>query len=76
MERLTGIGVSPGIAVGRAVVLTQRTEVVRFPIPPERIGQEVEALQRARRRSAKDSSSRAKGMVTIQAMYRTGYPSW
>lgn len=51
MERLTGLGVSPGVAVGRAVVLTQRTEVVRFPIPPERVGHEVEALEEARRRS-------------------------
>jgi phosphotransferase system enzyme I (PtsI) len=51
VERLTGLGVSPGIAVGRAVVLTQRTEVVRFPIPPERVAQEVDALEHARLRS-------------------------
>jgi phosphoenolpyruvate-protein phosphotransferase (PTS system enzyme I) len=51
VERLTGIGVSPGIAVGRAVVLTEHTEVVRFPIPPERTAEEVEALEQARRRS-------------------------
>ena len=37
MERLTGIGVSAGVAVGRAVILTQRTEVMRFPIPPDRV---------------------------------------
>ena len=48
MERLTGIGVSPGVVVGRAVVLTQRTEVMRFPIPPDRVEREVAALQRAR----------------------------
>jgi len=47
VERLTGIGVSPGVVLGRAVVLTQRTEVMRFPIPPERVDQEVAALQRA-----------------------------
>lgn len=47
MERLTGIGVSPGVVLGRAVVLTQRTEVMRFPIPPERVAQEVAALMRA-----------------------------
>jgi phosphotransferase system enzyme I (PtsI) len=51
VERLTGLGVSPGIAVGRAVVLTQRTEVVRFPIPPDRVAQEVAALEQARQRS-------------------------
>ncbi len=48
MERLNGIGVSPGVIVGRAVILTQRTEVMRFPIPPERVDREVEALRRAR----------------------------
>ncbi len=47
MERLTGIGVSPGVVLGRAVVLTQRTEVMRFPIPTERVDQEVAALLRA-----------------------------
>ncbi len=47
MERLTGIGVSSGVVLGRAVVLTQRTEVMRFPIPPDRVGQEVAALLRA-----------------------------
>lgn len=47
MERLTGIGVSPGVVLGRAVVLTQRTEVMRFPIPPDRVEREVDALHRA-----------------------------
>lgn len=48
MERLNGIGVSPGVVVGRAVILTQRTEVMRFPIPPDRVERETQALQRAR----------------------------
>lgn len=48
MERLTGIGVSPGIAVGRAVVLTLRTDVVRFPIPPDRVEREQAILRAAR----------------------------
>ena len=47
MERLTGIGVSPGVVLGRAVVLTQRTEVMRFPIPPDRVEREVAALHQA-----------------------------
>ncbi len=51
MERLNGIGVSPGVVVGRAVILTQRTEVMRFPIPPDRVAQETLALQRARDQS-------------------------
>lgn len=48
MERLTGIAVSPGVAVGRAVILTLRTEVVRFPIPPDRVAREQAALEAAR----------------------------
>ncbi len=53
MERLKGIGVSAGVAVGRAVILTQRTEVMRFPIPHDRVGREVQALQAARDQSRK-----------------------
>ena len=51
MERLTGIGVSAGVAVGRAVILTQRTEVMRFPIPHDRVEREVKALFDARDQS-------------------------
>jgi phosphotransferase system enzyme I (PtsI) len=51
VERLTGIGVSAGVAVGRAVILTQRTEVMRFPIPHDRVEREVQALQSARDQS-------------------------
>jgi phosphotransferase system enzyme I (PtsI) len=51
VERLTGIGVSPGVAVGRAVVLMQPTEVMRFPIPPERVDREAAAIDRAREQS-------------------------
>ena len=51
MERLKGIGVSPGVVVGRAVILTQRTEDRRFPIPPDRVEREVHLLQRARDQS-------------------------
>jgi phosphotransferase system enzyme I (PtsI) len=51
MERLTGIGVSPGLAVGPALVAIQRTQVIRFPIAPDRIARELSALERARVRS-------------------------
>jgi len=51
VERLTGIGVSAGVAVGRAVILTQRTEVMRFPIPHDRVDREVRALLAARDQS-------------------------
>ncbi|MGH9346030.1 MAG: phosphoenolpyruvate-utilizing N-terminal domain-containing protein, partial [Vicinamibacterales bacterium] len=51
MERLTGIGVSDGVAVGPALVAIQRTQVIRFPIASERVSRELAALARARERS-------------------------
>src|SRR6187549_841658 len=51
MERLKGIGVSPGVAVGPALVAIQRTQVIRFPIAPDRVARELSALERARQRS-------------------------
>ena len=51
MERLNGIGVSDGIAVGPALVAIQRTQVIRFPIAADRVARELSALERARVRS-------------------------
>ena len=51
MERLKGIGVSSGVAAGPALVAIQRTQVIRFPIAPDRVARELSALERARRRS-------------------------
>lgn len=51
MQSLTGVGVSPGVAVGRAVVLTHRTQVLRFSIPSKHIDREVTRLGTARTRS-------------------------
>ena len=51
MERLRGIGVSEGIAIGPALVAIQRTQVIRFPVSAERIASELLALGRARSRS-------------------------
>lgn len=51
MERLNGIPVSPGTVVGRAVVLTGHNDVVRFPIPPDRVEHELRQLDQARARS-------------------------
>ena len=47
MERLKGIGVSAGLAVGPALVAIQRTQVIRFPIAARRITRELSALDRA-----------------------------
>ena len=51
MERLIGIGVSPGVAVGPALVAIQRTQVLRFPVGPDGVARELSALERARQRS-------------------------
>ncbi len=51
MPRLTGIGVSPGIAIGRAVLLKQNPLVVRFPVRAARVEDEVARLERAGRLS-------------------------
>lgn len=51
MERLTGIGVSQGTAMGPALVAIQRTQVIRFPISRDRVARELAALDRAQRRS-------------------------
>jgi phosphoenolpyruvate-protein phosphotransferase (PTS system enzyme I) len=51
VERLRGIGVSPGVAVGPALVAIQRMQVIRFPIALDGVGRELKALERARQRS-------------------------
>jgi phosphotransferase system enzyme I (PtsI) len=51
MQRLSGIGVSGGVGAGRAVVLIQRAQVLRFSIPPARIAAEIARLEDARQRS-------------------------
>ena len=52
MHRLSGIGVSGGVGAGRAVVLIQRAQVLRFSIAASRIDAEIARLDHARRRSA------------------------
>ena len=51
MKRLTGIGVSPGIVSGRAVILIQRAQVLRYRIPPARLDHELARLETSRVRS-------------------------
>ncbi|HEV7500645.1 MAG TPA: phosphoenolpyruvate-utilizing N-terminal domain-containing protein, partial [Vicinamibacteria bacterium] len=46
--RLEGIGVSPGVAVGPALVVERETvPVFRLLVPPEALDNEVERLTRA-----------------------------
>ena len=51
MQRLTGIGVSPGVVSGRAVILIQRAQVLRHQIASARVADEVARLEESRRRS-------------------------
>jgi phosphoenolpyruvate-protein phosphotransferase (PTS system enzyme I) len=52
VQRLRGIGVSPGVIAGRAVLLIQRDRVLRFAISASRVRVEIARLENARRRSA------------------------
>jgi phosphoenolpyruvate-protein phosphotransferase (PTS system enzyme I) len=51
MERLKGIGVSPGIVAGRAVLLVHRAQVLRYQIAPARLEHELSRLEESRARS-------------------------
>jgi phosphotransferase system enzyme I (PtsI) len=49
--RLTGLGVSPGIGIGKALVLRRGARDFRFRIPSARVEREIELLAEARERS-------------------------
>jgi phosphoenolpyruvate-protein phosphotransferase (PTS system enzyme I) len=49
--RLSGLGVSPGIGIGRAVVVSRNTRELRFRIPERRVDQEIARLQTAQAQS-------------------------
>jgi phosphotransferase system enzyme I (PtsI) len=56
MRRLSGIGVSPGIVVGRAVILIQRARVLRYQIAPARVDHELARLEQSRTRTRQQLS--------------------
>jgi phosphotransferase system enzyme I (PtsI) len=47
MRRLNGIGVSPGAVAGKAVILIQRAQVLRYHVAPARVPHELERLERS-----------------------------
>jgi phosphoenolpyruvate-protein phosphotransferase (PTS system enzyme I) len=49
--RLNGLGVSPGIGIGRALVLKRGTTDLRFRVPPWLVDRELDRLERARAQS-------------------------
>src|SRR5438552_9182367 len=51
MRRLNGIGVSPGVVSGRAVILIQRAQVLRYQIGDRRLVPELARLEKSRERS-------------------------
>src|SRR5438477_12112261 len=51
VQRLKGIGGSPGVVSGRAVILIQRAQVLRYQITPARLGRELARLEESRTRS-------------------------
>jgi len=51
VRRLTGIGVSPGVVSGRAVILIQRAQVLRYQIAQGRVDHELGRLEASRARS-------------------------
>ena len=48
---LKGLGVSPGIGIGRALVLKRSTRELRFRVPQALVPRELERLELARTRS-------------------------
>ena len=46
--RLKGLGVSPGVGLGTAVILRRASGNLGFRVPPRRVSREVERLQQAR----------------------------
>jgi phosphotransferase system enzyme I (PtsI) len=51
MQRLNGIGVSPGLVCGRAVILNRRAQVLRYRVPAARIDHELDRLEQGRART-------------------------
>jgi phosphotransferase system enzyme I (PtsI) len=70
--RLTGIGVSPGTATGRSVLLTHRALDVRFRVAPDAVESEVERLERARntsRRQLKEIKAHISNLAGAEHAY-------
>ena len=51
MRRLIGVGVSPGVVSGRAVILIQRAQALRYQISAARVPHELARLEESRERS-------------------------
>jgi phosphotransferase system enzyme I (PtsI) len=56
MQHLKGVGVSPGVVSGRAVILIQREQVLRYRIGARRVPRELERLEASRVRARQQLS--------------------
>src|SRR3954454_20247739 len=64
--RLNGLGVSPGIGIGRALVVTRGTKNLQFRVPEHRIEGELARLDSARAQS-RDQLLHLKGRIAAAA---------
>ena len=62
--RLNGLGVSPGIGIGRALVLKRGTTDLRFRVPPWLVDRELDRLERARAQSREQIQQIRERIVT------------
>ena len=65
MQRLSGVGVSPGVVAGRAVILIQREHVLRYHVAPTRLDHELERLE-VSRALARRQLTDIRGSVTLR----------
>ena len=70
--QLNGLGVSPGVGIGRAVVLRRGGGDVGFGIPPSRVEREIARL-RAARELARDQLRQIKARIISGAGEEHGY---
>ena len=55
MQELQGLGVSDGVAIGRAVcIATREQDVYRFPLPEGQVGEEIARFRRAAERAVEE----------------------
>jgi phosphotransferase system enzyme I (PtsI) len=55
--RLTGLGVSPGIGIGKALVLKRGARDLRFRVPPWLVARELDRLESAKARAREQITS-------------------
>jgi phosphotransferase system enzyme I (PtsI) len=64
--RLTGLGVSPGIGIGKALLLKRGAPELQFRVPASMVPREIERLARARERS-REQLQQIRGRIAASA---------